>query len=163
MGIDQHIPQTLDAEPLNESHAAHVRGEVVDLRGAVDSVPAVRLEAQVEAETLGLRQALKPLRQRLLVDGANAAKSALVEVAHEGSADEAPRPCDHDHVVCCSIGAGKSSPTFDLGMIGNIITMLEQLFVRLRVEYRFKDAVVVAHSMGGLVTRASLLKDYERK
>jgi pimeloyl-ACP methyl ester carboxylesterase len=40
--------------------------------------------------------------------------------------------------------------------------LLEQLFVRLRVEYRFTEAVVVAHSMGGLVTRAFLLKDYER-
>ena len=39
--------------------------------------------------------------------------------------------------------------------------LLEQLFVRLRVEYHFKEAVVVAHSMGGLVTRAFLLKDYE--
>jgi pimeloyl-ACP methyl ester carboxylesterase len=39
--------------------------------------------------------------------------------------------------------------------------LLKQLFVRLRVQYRFKDAVVVAHSMGGLVTRAFLLKDYE--
>jgi pimeloyl-ACP methyl ester carboxylesterase len=39
--------------------------------------------------------------------------------------------------------------------------LLEQLFVRLRVEYRFKEAVVIAHSMGGLVTRAFLLKDYE--
>ena len=39
--------------------------------------------------------------------------------------------------------------------------LLEQLFVRLRLEYRFKEAVVVAHSMGGLVTRAFLLRDYE--
>ena len=39
--------------------------------------------------------------------------------------------------------------------------LLLQLFVRLRVEYHFKEAVVVAHSMGGLVTRAFLLKDYE--
>jgi len=39
--------------------------------------------------------------------------------------------------------------------------LLKQLFVRLRVKYHFKDAVVIAHSMGGLVTRAFLLKDYE--
>ena len=39
--------------------------------------------------------------------------------------------------------------------------LLKQLFVRLRVEYHFKEVVVVAHSMGGLVTRAFLLKDYE--
>ncbi len=45
--------------------------------------------------------------------------------------------------------------------LDGLAELLEQLFVRLRVEYRFKEAVVVAHSMGGLVTRAFLLKDYE--
>lgn len=40
-------------------------------------------------------------------------------------------------------------------------SLLAQLFVRLRVEYGFKEAVVVAHSMGGLVARQFLLQDYE--
>lgn len=39
-------------------------------------------------------------------------------------------------------------------------TLLTQLFVRLRVEYAFERAAVVAHSMGGLVTRQFLLEDY---
>ena len=43
----------------------------------------------------------------------------------------------------------------------NLAALLTQLFVRLRVQYGFDRAAVVAHSMGGLVTRAFLLQDYE--
>jgi pimeloyl-ACP methyl ester carboxylesterase len=42
-----------------------------------------------------------------------------------------------------------------------VATILTQLFVRLRHEYGFTRAAVVAHSMGGLVTREFLLQDYE--
>jgi pimeloyl-ACP methyl ester carboxylesterase len=45
--------------------------------------------------------------------------------------------------------------------LDSIAELLRQLFVRLRVQYRFKEAAVVAHSMGGLVTREFLLKDNE--
>jgi pimeloyl-ACP methyl ester carboxylesterase len=40
-------------------------------------------------------------------------------------------------------------------------SLLTQLFVRLRVQYGFKKAAVVAHSMGGLVSRQFVLQDYE--
>ncbi|HEY2774167.1 MAG TPA: alpha/beta fold hydrolase [Candidatus Binatia bacterium] len=39
---------------------------------------------------------------------------------------------------------------------------LSQLFVRLRTSLRFDKAVVVAHSMGGLVARSFVLDDFER-
>lgn len=39
--------------------------------------------------------------------------------------------------------------------------LLTQLFVRLRVQYGFDQVAVVAHSMGGLVTRQFVLLDYE--
>lgn len=47
------------------------------------------------------------------------------------------------------------------GRLDALATLLTQLFVRLRLEYGFERAAVVAHSMGGLVTRAFLLQDYE--
>jgi pimeloyl-ACP methyl ester carboxylesterase len=43
----------------------------------------------------------------------------------------------------------------------SLAAVLTQLFVRLRVQYGFDRAAVVAHSMGGLVTRGFLLQDYE--
>ena len=43
----------------------------------------------------------------------------------------------------------------------NLAALLTQLFVRLRMQYGFDRAAVVAHSMGGLVTRGFLLQDYE--
>lgn len=39
--------------------------------------------------------------------------------------------------------------------------LLTQLFVRLRVQYGFDKVAVIAHSMGGLVTRQFVLLDYE--
>jgi pimeloyl-ACP methyl ester carboxylesterase len=42
-----------------------------------------------------------------------------------------------------------------------IATVLMQLFVRLRQRYGFERAAVIAHSMGGLVTREFVLQDYE--
>lgn len=42
-----------------------------------------------------------------------------------------------------------------------VTKLLTQLFTRLRVEHRFARAVVVAHSMGGLVSREFLLQGYE--
>ena len=43
----------------------------------------------------------------------------------------------------------------------SLTALLTQLFVRLRVQYGFNRAAVVAHSMGGLVTRGFLLQDYD--
>ena len=43
----------------------------------------------------------------------------------------------------------------------SLAALLTQLFVRLRVQYGFDRAAVVAHSMGGLVTRGFLLQDYD--
>lgn len=43
-----------------------------------------------------------------------------------------------------------------------ISEFLAQLFTRLREEHNLTDVVVVAHSMGGLVTRDFLLNDFER-
>src|SRR5262249_37451897 len=42
-----------------------------------------------------------------------------------------------------------------------VATMLTQLFVRLRTRLGFERAVGIAHSMGGLVTRAFILPDFE--
>jgi len=39
--------------------------------------------------------------------------------------------------------------------------LLTQLFVRVRQQYHFDQAVVVAHSMGGLVSREFVLEDFE--
>jgi pimeloyl-ACP methyl ester carboxylesterase len=47
------------------------------------------------------------------------------------------------------------------GRLDGIAALLTQLFVRLRTTHGFRRAAVVAHSMGGLVTREFVLRDYE--
>lgn len=46
--------------------------------------------------------------------------------------------------------------------IDAMASLLAQLFVRVRREYGFERAAVVAHSMGGLVAREFILQDHER-
>lgn len=45
--------------------------------------------------------------------------------------------------------------------LGLSSVLLTQLFVRVRQQYHFEKAVVVAHSMGGLVSREFVLQDFE--
>jgi pimeloyl-ACP methyl ester carboxylesterase len=46
--------------------------------------------------------------------------------------------------------------------LGGIAEWLTQVFTRIRIQYDVEEVVVVAHSMGGLVTREFLLADFER-
>jgi pimeloyl-ACP methyl ester carboxylesterase len=45
--------------------------------------------------------------------------------------------------------------------LDTVVTWLDQLFTRLEVELKFEKAVVVAHSMGGLVSRGFILRHHD--
>lgn len=47
------------------------------------------------------------------------------------------------------------------GSLDGISLWMSQMFSRLRTKHRFERAAVVAHSMGGLVARAFVLRDFE--
>ena len=99
MRVDQDAPQALDAEPLDETHAAHVRGQVIDLDGALAGPLAVVLFLEVHAQALDARHPLVPFGQRLFVDRADPRESLVVEVSRQGPGDESAGAGDDDLVI----------------------------------------------------------------
>ena len=97
--VDEDAAQALHAEVLDEAHAAHVRGEVVDLHRALDGVDGVLLVAEVHGDRLDARHAQVPVGQGLAVDGPDVRVALLREVARQRPGDEAARPGDDDEVV----------------------------------------------------------------
>ena len=97
--VDEDAAQALHAEVLDEAHAAHVRGEVVDLGRALDGVDGVLLVAEVHGDRLDARHAQVPVGQGLAVDGPDVRVALLREVARQRPGDEAAGPGDHDEVV----------------------------------------------------------------
>ena len=106
--VDEDAAQALHAEVLDEPHAAHVGGEVVDLDGTLGRADGVGLVAQVHREALDTRHALVPLGQGLSIDGPDPGVAKVVEVARERAGDEPARPGDDDQVVTLE-------PTLDVG------------------------------------------------
>jgi pimeloyl-ACP methyl ester carboxylesterase len=47
------------------------------------------------------------------------------------------------------------------GRLDTVVAWMDQLFTRLEVEFRFEKAAVVAHSMGGLVSRGFVLRHHD--
>ncbi len=84
---------------LDEAHAAHIRGEVVNFRGAGDGADGVLVLAQIQRQRFDARHALVPHRQRLAVDGADAGVTELVEVAGQRARDEPAGARNDDQIV----------------------------------------------------------------
>ena len=106
MCVDQDRAQALDAVALDEAHAAHVRGQVVDLDRAFAGPHAIGVLAQVQAQAFDARHTLVPFGQRLLVDRPDVGETLVVEIAGQRAGDEAARAGDHDQIVLLQIGAG---------------------------------------------------------
>jgi hypothetical protein len=83
---------------LDESHAAHVAGEVVDVLDAVDGVAASVERPKIGNAVVRVREHLVPLVERFQIDGPNLREPVLAEVANQPTADESPRTRDEDGV-----------------------------------------------------------------
>ena len=95
VGVDEDAEHAEAFVQLDEAHAAHVGGEIVDPVGAVGSLDAGFFILEVEGEVLGFGEALIPLPLGLFVDGADfvpLVEHGLDEVA----ADEASGAGDED-------------------------------------------------------------------
>ena len=99
MGIDQHAQHAQGLVVLDEPHAAHVGGEVVDAHRALHGGDAVGAVPKIEPEALDVVEPLVPLLERLDVDGPQAAMALPPQVGQEVPADEAAGPAHHDTVV----------------------------------------------------------------
>src|ERR1022692_2275290 len=99
VGVDQNAAQALDAKVFDESHAAHVGGQIIDLCGAFDGLDGMVFLAQVQRKALHAGHPLVPFRQGLAVDGPDAAVAQIVKIPGERAGDEAARARDDDQIV----------------------------------------------------------------
>src|SRR5208283_105849 len=98
--------QALDTEVFDEPHSAHVGRQVIDLASALADPPAIGLLAHVQAQALDAWDALIPVRQRFSVYGSDPRESTLMEVAGQGSGDEAAGSRDDNQVALIALGEG---------------------------------------------------------
>src|SRR5262249_6000947 len=98
VGADQHRQHALGLVGLDEAHAAHVGGEVVDGARPPGGPPAVVQPAKIAHLVLHPGDRLVPLLERLHVDGADPAVAALLQGAHQMSADKTSG-AGHQHKI----------------------------------------------------------------
>ena len=84
---------------LDEAHAAHVGGEVVDHPGALGGGPAGLEQGEVAHLVLDAGGLLIPLGERLHVDGADPGVAALLQDANQVTTDEATGTGDDDEII----------------------------------------------------------------
>src|SRR3982075_950646 len=99
LGADQHRQHALGLVGLDEAHAAHVGGQVVDHAGAPGGRPAGLEPGEGADLVLDARRLLVPLGERLHVDGADLGVPALLQYTHQVTADEATGAGDDHEIV----------------------------------------------------------------
>jgi len=97
--IDKHAAQTFDAKPLDETHAAHVRRQIVHFDSAFTGALAIFVIAQVEVQAFSSRHALIPFGERFFVDATNIGEAFVGEIAGERAADEAAAAADNNQIA----------------------------------------------------------------
>ena len=99
VGADQHRQHALGLVGLDEAHAAHVGGQVVDHPGALGGGPAGLEQGEVAHLVLDARRLLVPLAERLHVDAADLGVAALLQDANQVTADEATGAGDDHEII----------------------------------------------------------------
>jgi hypothetical protein len=99
VGVDQHREHAERLVVLDESHAAHVGREVVDVLRALDGLDARVVELEVEDAVVRLVGHLVPLLDRAHVHRADVGVAVREEGGDEVRADEAATTPDEDEVV----------------------------------------------------------------
>src|SRR5438046_1101774 len=89
--INQHGQHTKSLVVLNEAHAAHIGGEIVNFACALTHGIAVILQVQVQDEVFSLVTNLVPLLQRLDIHCSNPADASLAQIRNERAANESTR------------------------------------------------------------------------
>ena len=99
VGVDENGAQAFHAETLDETHAAHVGGQVIDFHRAFADALAVVLVAHVQAEVLHAGNVQIPFVKRLLVHRADVGEALFLEIQGQVAGDESARAGDDDQII----------------------------------------------------------------
>src|SRR5262249_55142964 len=95
----QNATQALYSESLNEPHAAHVSGQIVNLNGSLADPMTVFLLAAIQAQALHARYAQIPFIKGLLIHRPNAPEAFLFEIQSQVAGNKSSRPSDDDQII----------------------------------------------------------------
>ncbi len=115
VGVDQDAEHAEGFVVFDETHAAHVGGEVVDDGGVFERGLAIFEAAEIELQVLDFGEALIPLFDGFDIDGSDVGVTAFEQIADEVATDEPTAAADDyflvfKHLVlsegaCCCYGA----------------------------------------------------------
>src|SRR5215207_3710836 len=88
MSVDEDRDHAGGPVRLDETHAAHVAGEVVDVCDAADGIPAGLERTEIGDLVVDTFKQLMPLVEGLVVDRAEVREAVLLQIPHEPAADE---------------------------------------------------------------------------
>ncbi len=88
MSIDQHGHHTGGLVEFDETHAAHIAGEIVDHVGVGQSRPAWLLQTKVQLAIINVVEPLVPLVERLDVNGPQVSETTALKVGDVVAAKE---------------------------------------------------------------------------
>ncbi len=94
MRIDEHAQHAQAAVQFDETHSAHVSGEIVNLFRAFGRAFAGFFELQIRLDVFDLRKALIPFVEWLDVHRANVFMTFAQKFGHEMAADKSACTCD---------------------------------------------------------------------
>ena len=98
MGVNQYAQHAKRLVVLDETHPAHICGEIINDARIPQRHFAFVLALEVQHEALHTRKNLKPLVHRLHIDGADGAMSLAQEVGNKMAADKATGAADNDQI-----------------------------------------------------------------
>src|SRR5437016_894171 len=95
MGVDQHAQHAKRFVVFDETHPAHVGGEIVNKIDIRHRALATFLLAKIELQIFRFRKHLKPFRERFHIDRPDGFTLAK-EIGHEMAADETASAANYD-------------------------------------------------------------------
>ena len=95
MRIDQHAQHTKRLVVFDETHSAHVGGEIVNKINIGHRALTVVLVAQIELQVLHFREHLKPFIKWFHIHRANFV-TLPKQIGHQMAANKAASAADHD-------------------------------------------------------------------
>src|SRR5690606_38377085 len=99
VSVDQYGEHAGSLVGLDESHAAHVGGEIVHPRGTFRDIVAGSTLPKITAAVVDVGEQLKPLVQRFDVHGADASVPTSPQVGDEVTPDESSGASHHNQFI----------------------------------------------------------------
>ena len=99
VGVDQHRQHAQGLVVLDEAHAAHVGGQIINVLSAGGGLDAVLAQVQIEDEVLHVVKNLIPLVERFDIHGADPGISLAAEIGDQSPSDKAPASSHYNQLI----------------------------------------------------------------